>query len=135
MARTSYIPEKEKPEPRYGKGDADFRTAGKDVVPPNDAEGWEFQSIANFLEFMTEECLDTFSTADLVALAANTGIYNRTLRFMLEESGLKLKGVEPEKQFRTFGSNPHDRWSNPEARRMNGGGGGDSIMGFAGRAG
>lgn len=135
MARTRYVPESDKPEPRYGKGDEDFRHAGNVQPPPDESNAWEFESVANFVEFRTEDERTTFTTAELVALAARTGVYNTTLRQLLESKGLKLIGRTPERTFATFGTNQHDRWSNAEARRMNGGGGGDSIMGFAGRVG
>ena len=88
-----------------------------------------------FVEFLLEEDRVTFTTAELVQLARCTGVYNSTLRFMLEEYGLTLQGPVRERNFATFGTNQHDRWTNSEARRMNGGGGGDSIIGFAGRVG
>lgn len=135
MARTRYIPETDKPEPRYGKGDADFNRAGFEVVRPDESEAWEFASIENFVEFLMDDDRTTFTTAELVALVARTGIYNTTLRHMLEDYGLTLVGPVRERNFATFGTNQHNRWTNSEARRMNGGGGGDSIIGIAGRVG
>ena len=135
MARTRYVPESEKPEPRYGKGDVDFRHATNTEVPDDTKTAWEFQSVERFVEFMIEEDRTAFTTAELVALATNTGVYNTTLRIMLEDYGLTLNGRKPERNFATFGTNQHDRFTNSEARQMNGGGGGDSIMGFAGRVG
>jgi hypothetical protein len=135
MARTRFQPEREKPEPRYGKGDEDFRHAVNIETPPDDSEAWEFASIANFCEHMAEEERITFTTDELVALAARTGVYNTTLRQVLESKGLKLVGRTPERKFATFGTNQHDRWTCEESRRMNGGGGGDSLIGIAGRVG
>lgn len=135
MARTRFLPETEKPEPRYGKKDADWHTAVVVDVPQDDSEGWEFQSVERFVEFLIEEDRDTFTTAELVSLAKVTGIFNTQLRIQLEGFGLRLVPIQGERKFRTFGDNPHDRWTNSEARRMNGGGGGDSIMGIAGRVG
>lgn len=132
MARTRFIPEREKPEPRYGKGDKDFRHAGNVDLPPDESEAWEFASIANFVEYMGDEERTTFTTPELVALATRTGIHNTTLHRMLEDKGFKLVGRTPERTFATFGTNQHDRWINSGTH---GGGGGDSIIGFAGRAG
>lgn len=136
MARCYYIPEREKLEPRFGKGDPDFKYKGEPISDTVDeSDGWEFQSVDRFIQFLTEEDRETFTTAELVTLATKLGVYNKTLRFMLEEHGFTLQGPVREKNFATFGTNQHDRFTNPEARRMNGGGGGDSIIGFAGRVG
>lgn len=132
MARTRYVPEAEKREPRYGKGDEDFRHAGNDELPSDDSEAWEFESIANFCEHLADEERTTFTTPELVALATRTGTYNTTLRMVLESKGLTLVGIVRERSFATFGTNQHDRWINSGTH---GGGGGDSITGFAGRAG
>ena len=132
MARTRYVPESDKPEPRYGKGDEDFRHAGNVQLPPDESNAWEFESVANFVEFLTEDERTTFKTAELVALAARTGVYNTTLRQLLESKGLKLIGRTPERTFATFGTNQHDRWV---GSGTHGGGGGDSIIGIAGRVG
>jgi len=134
VARTRYIPEIEKPEPRYGKGDKDFKSVGFDDHRPATKEEvpWEFQSIGNFVEQMDEEERDHFTTAELVQLSANLGVYNKTVRGILEGHGLRLVGPVRERSFATFGTNQHDRWVNSGTH---GGGGGDSIMGIAGRDG
>jgi len=135
MARTSYVPEKEKPEPRFGKGDADFRHMENPELPPELEEEPEFASVEDFVQFMMDSDRDTFTTSELVKLHLYTGIYNTTLRIMLEGYGLNLKGVTPQRDVRTFSSNPHDRWYGPGSSPTHGGGGGDQITGIAGRAG
>lgn len=131
MARTRFVPEYEKPERRYGKDDPDFKTAGFDTSANDDADtDWEFQSVENFVEQVTDEDRDYFTTAELVALAQGTGIFNTVLRHTLEGYGLKLRAPDRERNFATFGTNQHDRWTCEEARRMNGGGGGGAIMGM-----
>lgn len=132
MARTRYVPETEKPEPRYGKGDEDFRHMGNVQPTPDESNAWEFASVDNFVEFLSDDERITFTTVELVALAARTRIFNTTLRHLLEGKGLELVGRSPERSFATFGTNQHDRWVNSGTH---GGGGGDSITGFAGRAG
>ena len=136
MARTSYQPERDKLEPRYGKGDPDFKHVGfGDETPKQAQEAPEMASVAEFVSFLEEEERTEYTTAELVELAENTGIYNTTLRHMLTERGFTLKGRTAERSFATFGTNQHDRWTCEESRRMNGGGGGDSIIGIAGRVG
>lgn len=133
MARTRYVPEQEKRERRFGRDDEDFKTAGFDATTKRDEDTpWEFQSIENFVEQLLDEDRDWFTTAELVGLASGTGGNNRALRIELESLGLKLRGPNRERDFATFGTNQHDRWKNEEARRINGGGGGNSIMGMVG---
>ena len=136
MARTRWIPEAEKPEPRYGKGDPDARDEGDDLgEPAEEPTPWEFESLGNFLEYLLDEERDWYTTEELVGLAAGTQNNNRTLRVYLETQGLSLRGREPEKAFRTFGDNPHDRWHGKGSCNTHGGGGGDSLVGMVGRVG
>ena len=130
MARTRWVPEQEKPEPRYGKGDRDARDEGDSFEEPVGETPWEFLSVANFLEQLAEEERAWYTTAELVGLAAGTGTNNRTLHVLLEGHGFILRGQKSERAVRTFGDNPHDRWTCAEALRMNGGGGGSAIIGM-----
>jgi hypothetical protein len=135
MARCRYIPEREPSEPRYGKGDEDFKRITRSDPDVVNVEEWEFQSVANFVEFLADEDRTTYTTAELISLASRTGIFNTVLRVQLERHGLSLVGSKTEAKFRTFGDNPHDRWSGPGSSPCHGGGGGDQIMGLAGTAG
>lgn len=134
MARTRFQPERERPEPRYGKGDLD-QSIPVDPRANDDEAMPEYESVEDFVQYILDCERTSFTTAELVTLAAETGIYNPLLREMLEEYGLKLVGCKPERKFATFGTNQHDRWTCEESRRMNGGGGGDSLIGMVGRVG
>lgn len=131
MARCRYIPESDKPERRYGKDDDDFKTAGFDNTPvANDDTPWEFLSVSNFVEDKLDCDCTTFTGGELQRLAKATGIAYPLVKDELLSYGLTLAVTTPEKTFRTFGDNPHNRWLTDEAKRMSGGGGGGSIMGM-----
>ncbi len=132
MARTRFQPEQERPERRYGRDDPDFKTEGwEDPVEDLDTP-WEYLTVANFVEDKLDCDQTTFNGGELQRLSACTGIPYILVRDELIGYGLSLAGVVKERNFRTFGDNPHDRWLTPEARQMNGGGGGSSIMGMVG---
>lgn len=129
MSRTRFQPDREKPERRYGRDDPDQSIPiDRHVV---DEFTPEYESVEDFVQYAMDCERDTFTTQELVTLANETGIHNTTLRETLENYGLKLVGRKPEREFATFGTNQHDRWTCEEALRMNGGGGGNSIIGMA----
>ena len=137
MARTSFQPEREKPERRYGRDDPDFgdtlpaTPARKTKQDDSDPEP-EFASVEDFIEYVLDCERDFFTTDELVKLAGRTRTPNSALRQQLEGYGLAFHARVPERKFRTFGDNPHNRWIDSGCH---GGGGGDQILGFAGQRG
>ena len=133
MARCRYIPEFEKRERRYGRDDADFKKAGFEPERDESAEDetpWEFQSVENFVEDKMDSNCTTFTGVELQKLSTAVGIGYPVVRVTLEGYGLSVATPQRERNFATFGTNQHDRWTNEESRRMSGGGGGGSIMGM-----
>ena len=145
MARFSYIPEKEKPEPRYGKGDRDFKPSRFDPEDPEDRDDGPRPEMASVLDFVQDKMDNderTFTGDELQELFANLHRqdpveyrFYQTVRDELLGYGLKLAGPQVEKSVRTFGENPNNLWSHPSMNTGARGGGGSSIQGFAGRVG
>lgn len=133
MGRTYYIPEAEKPEPRFGKGEPEVPEADNASTGP--VEEPELSSFEEFLCYLAEDEREDFTHVELAKLARNTKTPAAEVREHLEAYGYKLRPRERERPFRGASHNPHDRWYGPGSCRGSGGGTGDSIMGFAGRAG
>ena len=129
--RNSYVPEQAKPERRYGKDDYDFSYAGFENPTPQPDALPEFKSLEAFIEDKFDEEITTFTGGDLQRLAQSIGLNHHVVRKHLESFGLKLTANAKERDFRTFGDNPHNRWTSAEARMMSGGSGGSQIMGYS----
>jgi hypothetical protein len=96
----------------------------------------EYRSVEAFVEYLVEDEGDTeFDHFHLGLLAHSLERSRRDLCAELEEWGLKLKRRHSEPSFRTFSSNPHDRWYGPGSSPTHGGSGYEQISGFAGQEG
>lgn len=140
MARTSFIPHDEDREDQKIEEKAERRALRR--APTEDVEDTElirfgskdpdaeeYDSIDGFVEFIYDNEESEFDHFDIQCLNARLGSTAHAIRKTLEGYGLRLKHRSKESSFRTFGSNPHDRFI---AYPSHGGGGGSSIVGLAG---
>ena len=135
MTRTRFVPEQEKPERRYGRDDADFKTEGFAPESKDPEVEWEFLSVENFVEDKLDSDATTYTGGELQRLAQTTNTPYPLVKDQLMAYGLTLAAPKAERTFRTFGDNPHNRWLTDDAKRMSGGGGGGAIMGMVDRVG
>lgn len=92
----------------------------------------EFASVETFAGYLYDDERGWFTLAEAAAVAANVGCLNREVIADLESYGLSFRAPSRAPETRGYTSNPNTRWAgNPGA----GGGGGDSLLGFAGREG
>lgn len=92
---------------------------------PRDAE---FASVEDFVEYLCDDEQTTFNHEHLACLEFRLNKAVWLIRKDLEAYGLKLAKRGIERNVRTFGTNPNDRW---QACPSHGGGGGSSIQGYA----
>jgi hypothetical protein len=96
----------------------------------------EYQSVEAFVEYLIDvEGEVVFNHLQLGVLSDALGKTRKELCKELEGWGLSLVERAKEENFRTFSSNPHDRWYGPGASRTHGGSGWAQISGFAGQEG
>lgn len=92
----------------------------------------EFASVEAFAGYLYDDERHWFTLAEAAAVAANVGTSNRTVIDDLTGYGLVFREPRKAPEVRGYTANPNTRWAgNPGA----GGGGGDSLIGFAGREG
>lgn len=92
----------------------------------------EFQTIETFAGFLYDDERDWFTLAEAAAVASNVRTTNRAVIENLAGYGLIFREPRKAPEVRGYTANPNTRWAgNPGA----GGGGGDSLIGFAGREG
>jgi len=92
----------------------------------------EFQDTEAFAGYLYDDERGWFTLAEAAAVAANTGRTNREVIADLAGYGLVFREPRKAPEVRGYTANPNTRWAgNPGA----GGGGGDSLIGFAGREG
>lgn len=132
MARYGYIPEKQPQERRFGRDDPGFQ---EDFTPDPERkacpDGPWMHSVEEFVQDKLDNDEDYFTGAELQALSGNVRLASHVVRAKLEGFGLKVQVHQSKTEtFRTFGDNPHNRWTGSEQARMSGGSGGSNIMGF-----
>jgi len=93
----------------------------------------EYESVESFAQYLLDDERDSFNLGEAHMVAKATGVSNLTVvRELTEGYGFTLIPPSTPKAVRGFTANSHNRWEgNPGA----GGGGGDSLTGFAGREG
>jgi hypothetical protein len=141
MARTRFVPFDRDAEDRKGEAAAErraLRKEGSDEVDDTiehfegkDPHYPEYDSIEDFVEFMLDNEETEYSFGDLNCLGARTGLRSQQIREALAEWGMTLRRRAPERAFRGFSANPHDRWYGKGSCPTHGGSGGGCIMGLA----
>lgn len=92
----------------------------------------EYASTEAFATFLLDDERESFTLGEAHLVAKATGVSNLTVVRELTDYGFTLIPPSSPKPVRGFTANSHNRWEgNPGA----GGGGGDSLTGFAGREG
>ena len=91
----------------------------------------EYRSIENFVEYIQDE-ERPYTLAEVEELGYWVRATVLHLHGVLRGEGLTFAGQAKDHKIRMANENPHTRWTDCKSH---GGGGGDSIMGFAGRAG
>ena len=93
----------------------------------------EYQSVESFATFLLDDDRTSFRLGEAGKVAIATGVSNLTVvRELTEGYGFTYLPPAAPKAVRGFTANNNNRWEgNPGA----GGGGGDSLTGFAGREG
>lgn len=71
----------------------------------------EFQSIENFVEFLSDDERYSFNHEELRSLSASIQLSPNKVVTLLEGYGLKLQQRAHAPRQRGFKSNDHDRWS------------------------
>lgn len=130
MSRTRFVPEAQPFERRYGRDDED-QEATPDLPSGMDWEDPEYASVADLAEYLMDCEREEFTAEEMQAVASRTRTRYQLVKAELESLGFRLARKTVDRQVRTFGDNPHNRWTTPEARMMSGGGGGSSLIGMA----
>ena len=89
----------------------------------------EFESVADFAEYLFDDDRTTFTYDEMVVLAATIKRSVNKIKDELESYGLTYSGREVPKFIRGFTANNHNRWVNSGCF---GGSGATQIEGFAG---
>ena len=139
MARVGWIPWDQDREDQKVEDAADRRAnrnARIDPIPEStrfgryNPEDEEFNSVDDFAEFTLDNDSISFDHHQLACLNFRTGIPVREIKTRLEALGMVFQGQQKVQSVRGICSNPNaGRWTGA------GGGGGDAITGFAGKAG
>lgn len=93
----------------------------------------EYESVEVFAQYLLDDERTSFTLGEAHLVAKAVGVSNLTVvRELTEGYGFTFMPPGTPKSVRGFTANSHNRWEgNPGA----GGGGGDSLTGFAGREG
>jgi hypothetical protein len=92
----------------------------------------EYQSVESFAQYLLDDERTSFNLGEAHKVAKTVGVSNLTVVRELTEYGFTFLPPSAPKSVRGFTANNNNRWEgNPGA----GGGGGDSLTGFAGREG
>ena len=94
--------------------------------------GPEFESVEAFAEFLSDDERDTFTHAEVDAIAVVTQTSHHKVRVALEGYGFTLARRDVERKGRGFQTSSHDRYFGPGAEKTHGGSGWEVISGFAG---
>jgi hypothetical protein len=103
---------------------------GRAVPPPPDED--DLSSVEAYVTYCCDHGVDTFLPGYAQSIARATGTTVKAVMGALKGFGLRVTTNAPRGAVRGFGANDHNIW---EGNPGSGGGGGDSLTGFAGREG